>query len=87
VVQALYQLRLDLPFLGGGGRSRAVQKSLSVAPLGCSPLLSPAELLLRSGCPVEISVAKGPSWVAAAHQPLLVLLRNLIVFKLILRTE
>lgn len=82
----------------GGSGSKGVKKSLSVALLYrllalLQDLLHPAELLLAlwlkaDSIPwVEISVAKGPSRVAAGHQPLLILLRILIVSKLILRTE
>lgn len=81
-----------------GSGSKAVKKSLLVALL-CwllallQDLLHPTELLhalwlKADSIPwVEISVAKGSSRVAAGHQPLLVLLRILIVSKLILRTE
>lgn len=78
--------------------ARGLKKNLSVAVLywllaSLQDLLQPAELLralwfaANSIPQAEISVANGPSRVAAGHWPLLVLLRILIVSKLILGKE
>lgn len=80
--------------LDGGSGSKGA-KSLSGAP---RPALAPGPPSACGVAPcslahgrlnplVEISVAKGPSRLAAGRRPLLGLLRILIASKLILRTE